>query len=62
MLIKSRLADPVPQGDGTWKVVLREFEENIPDLGRHRLICNKCGNKTYPECRKKCPMEKNTKS
>lgn len=61
MKVKSRMADPVRQPDGSWKVVLREFEEEIPDLGRHSLICNKCGVKSYPKCREWCPIEKSKK-
>lgn len=61
MKVKSKIANPIRQADGTWKVVIEEFEEDIPDLGRHSLICNKCGEKSYPECRKWCPMEKSKK-
>lgn len=57
MIIKSKMACPVKQKDGTWKVVVKHFEEEIPDLGRHSLICNKCGEKSYPQCVKTCPME-----
>lgn len=59
MIVKSKMASPVRQKDGSWKVIVEEFDEYIPDLGRHELICNKCGEKSYPECRKRCPMEKN---
>ena len=27
------------------------FEEDIPDLGREELICNKCGRPDYPKCK-----------
>lgn len=37
--------------DGTWTTVIREFEEDIPDLGREELICNKCGRPDYPKCK-----------
>lgn len=59
MKVKSRMASPIKQNDGTWRVVVKEFEEDISDLGRHTMICNKCGEPSYPECRKRCPMEKN---
>ena len=38
--VKSHMACPVKQKDGTWKVVLKDYEEDIPDLGREDLICN----------------------
>ena len=31
--VKSHMACPVKQKDGTWKVVLKDYEEDIPDLG-----------------------------
>lgn len=57
MRVKSKMADPVRQSDGSWKVVIREFEEDIPDLGRHSLMCNSCGFPGYPECREWCQVE-----
>lgn len=56
--IKSSIACPVQQKDGSWKVVLKKFEEDIPDKGRHLLICNKCGVSTYPDCITSCQIEK----
>ena len=41
MKVKSRMSCPVRRKDGTWTTVIREFEEDIPDLGRKELICNK---------------------
>jgi len=58
--VKSRMACPVRQKDGSWKVITKEFEEDIPDLGRHRLICNKCGFSSYPACKEWCPVEQST--
>lgn len=43
--------------NGKWTVVSRDFEEEIPDLGRHEMMCNKCGNESYPECCSWCPLE-----
>ena len=43
MKVKSRMSCPVRRKDGTWTTVIKEFEEDIPDLGREELICNKCG-------------------
>ncbi len=49
--VKSKMACPVRQKDGTWKVVLKPYEEDIPDLGREEIICNKCGWPEYPKCK-----------
>ncbi len=51
MKVKSRMSCPVRRKDGTWTTVIREFEEDIPDLGREDLICNKCGRPDYPKCK-----------
>lgn len=59
MKVKSKISCPKKLPDGTWTTIVKEFKEDIPDLGRHSLICNKCGEKSYPECQKWCPMEKN---
>ena len=57
MKIKSRMACPVKWPDGTWDVVTKEFEEDIPDKERHSMICNKCPRDDYPKCRETCPIE-----
>lgn len=44
--------------NGKWTTYIKEFEEDIPDLGRHCLMCNSCGEPSYPECMKKCPVER----
>lgn len=64
MIVKSKMAVPVKKRDGSWKVITKEFDEDIPDLGRHCLICNKCGRPSYPDCRTWCPVQplKNDKS
>lgn len=59
MKVKFMAACPVKHPDGTWDVVTKEVEEDVPDKGRHHVICNKCPNDNYPECRKTCPVEKN---
>ena len=59
MKVKSQMSCPIRKEDGSWTTVIKEFEEEIPDKGRHSLICNKCIEESYPECRKWCPMEKN---
>lgn len=61
MKVKTMESRPIRQKDGTWTTVIKEFEKDIPDLGRHTIICNKCGEKSYPECRTWCPMEKSVK-
>ena len=57
MKVKSKMACPIRQKDGSWKVVTKEYEEDIPDLGRHRMICNDCGFPSYPSCMEWCPVE-----
>ena len=49
--VRFKLVCPVRQKDGTWTTVIKEFEEDIPDLGREELICNKCGRPDYPKCK-----------
>ncbi len=61
MKVKSRMSCPVKKEDGSWTTVIKEFEEDIPDLGRHSLMCNKCGEKSYPDCKEWCPIEKNNR-
>lgn len=51
MKVKSRMSCPVQREDGTWTTVIKEFEEEVPDLGREHLICNKCGYPDYPNCK-----------
>ena len=51
MKVKSRMSCPVRRKDGTWTTVIKDFEEDIPDLGREELICNKCGRPDYPKCK-----------
>lgn len=51
MRVKSKMVCPIQKEDGTWTTVIKEFEEDIPDLGREELICNKCGWSDYPKCK-----------
>ena len=37
---------------------IKEFEEDIPDLGRHCLMCNSCGEPSYPKCMEDCGVER----
>ncbi len=54
MMVKSQMATPVKKKDGTWDVVIEEFEEDIPDKGRGCLFCNACAYDGFPECREWC--------
>lgn len=56
MLVHSKMACP-EKVNGKWTIVVKEYDEEIPDLGRHEMMCNKCGNKSYPECCLTCPVE-----
>ena len=57
MRVTSHMIVPVKK-NGKWTTYIKEFEEDIPDLGRHCLMCNSCGEPSYPECMKKCPVER----
>lgn len=59
MKVKCRVASPVRQKDGSWKVITEKVEEDIPDLGRVTMLCNKCGFKTCPKCMEFCSVGKN---
>ena len=59
--VKGKQSCPVKRKDGTWTTVIKDYEEDIPDLGREYLICNKCGWSTYPECISWCKVTKQTK-
>lgn len=54
MIVRSKMATPVKQKDGTWKVVVEEFDEDIPDKGRGCLFCNACVQDNFPQCRENC--------
>ena len=56
MKVKTKESRPVRQKDGTWTTVIIIHEEDIPDLGRHNNICNKCSEQSYPLCREWCPV------
>ena len=59
MIIKSRVAEPYLNKDGTWDVRTYEMEEEYPEsAARHCELCTFCGFTAYPECRKWCPNEK----
>lgn len=40
------------------KIIIEEFEEDIPDLGRVSLMCNACKVTSYPDCMRVCPIGK----
>lgn len=54
MIVHSRMSCPVRRKDGSWTTVVKEFDEDIPDLGRHSLFCNACGFTAYPKCTEWC--------
>lgn len=58
MKVKTTVVRPIRQRDGSWKTVMEHIEEEIPDRGRHLIICNKCISETYPDCIAKCGVEK----
>lgn len=58
MKVKSKMSCPVRKEDGNQTTIIKEFEEDIPDKGRHSIICNKCIEDSYPQCREWCPMER----
>lgn len=58
MVVHFQGVEPVRKKDGTWTAVIKEYDEDIPDLGRHSLWCNKCGDPHYPDCTKFCPDAK----
>ncbi len=59
--IKGKMVCPVKQKNGRWTTIMEDYEEDIPDLGREYLMCNKCGWSTYPECMSWCTITKTTK-
>ena len=56
MKIKVSVAEPVKQADGRWTLECREEYQDIPDLGRAEVMCNMCGCREYPECKKQCDI------
>lgn len=57
MIVHTKAAVPERQPDGSWHVVLKEFDEEIPDKGRHTAVCNECLEDSYPGCMEWCPFE-----
>lgn len=56
MKVKSKLIYVVKRADGTNDIETKDIYEDIPDLGRHHIMCNKCGAKEYPDCTVPCPF------
>lgn len=52
--VKRIEARPVKQSDGSYKVITREVEVDMPNLGRHSFMCNMCQWPEYPKCRDTC--------
>ena len=57
MLVHFTGAVPVKK-NGKWIVVKEEYDKDIPDCSRHRMMCNVCGQASYPKCREWCPVDK----
>lgn len=57
MKVTSHMIVPVKK-NGKWTTYIKEFEEDIPDLGRHCLMCNSCGEPSYPKCMEDCGVER----
>ena len=55
MKMKSQMVCPIKK-DGKWMTIVKTFEEDVPDLGRNSIFCNKCGMSNYPECQTQCPI------
>lgn len=51
MKMKVKVAEPVKRKDGTWDVIVKEIEEDVPDKGRGSYLCNKCSFDEFPECK-----------
>ena len=60
MRVTSHMIVPVKK-NGKWTTYIKEFEEDIPDLGRHCLMCNSCGEPSYPKCMETCGVEREQK-
>lgn len=58
MKVKCRVANPVRQKDGSFKVIMEEFEKDIKDRGRVTAHCNDCQFGNYPKCMNLCPIGK----
>lgn len=56
MIVRCKVSTPV-KVNGKWTTVIKEVDEEFPAEGRHSMMCNRCGNERYPECRKECPIE-----
>lgn len=54
--MKVKVAEPVKKKDGTWDVIVKEIEEDVPDKGRGSYICNKCSFDEFPDCKKWCKV------
>ncbi len=54
MKIKCNAFKPTKQKDGSWKVIVEEVEEDVPELGREHMMCNVCGFTAYPKCKEWC--------
>lgn len=56
MKVQSSILKPVKQKDGSWKVVVEHFEEEVPFPERKYRICQFCRyiGENYPDCLNDC--------
>lgn len=64
MKVQSSIAKPVKQKDGSWKVVVEHFEEEVPFPERKELLCQFCRLTCadYPRCVPDCACLKSYQS
>ncbi len=64
MKVQSSILKPVKQKDGSWKVVVEHFEEEVPFPERKDSLCQFCRLtfEDYPHCVQDCPCLKSYKS
>ncbi len=58
MKVKSKVVRPVRRSDGSWTAIMEVVEEDVPDRGRHLIMCNRCVSERYPDCIQNCAVEK----
>ena len=58
--IEVSVVEPMQGKNGVYLKEYKKLEE-IPDDGRHSILCSKCGWPSYPKCREWCPNEKSNK-
>lgn len=54
MKVKCKAGVPIKRKDGSWEVVIKDTERDIPDKGRDHWMCNLCSRGDYPNCKRDC--------